>query len=141
MSDETERLSKEEMNEIATLIRVVQGKPVDPDSIITQLTNVKELLERTRFPTYPILAKQVYLRLIAKYNVNASSCKEWADQEAKALISYKGQSRSESVEMNKSPQLQPTQQFSIGEHRSEAQPEKRHFWQRSPKKEESEFNE
>jgi hypothetical protein len=132
---------KRELTKIALIIKASKGLPIDPDSIITQLTDIKNILERTRFPTYPILAKHVYLRMMAKYILGADSCLEWSKEEASALISYKGQSRSETVEMNKAPQPTSGQQFYLNERTPQVQEGKRHFWSRGPKKEESEFNE
>lgn len=125
---------------ISMMVRAFEGKPIEPDDIITRLTNVKNILERSRFPTYPLLAKQVYLRLIAKYNPDALSCEEWANLEAYALISYKGKSREEYVEMTKATSgLQEQQQFYLGDRKQPQQQEsKRRFWQRKPK-EEAEF--
>jgi len=132
------RMLKSVFEAISMMVRAFEGKPIEPQDIITKLTNVKNILERSRFPTYPLLAKQVYLRLIAKYNPQASPCKDWADLEAEALISYKGQSRSEFVDMTKAATAaQEQQQFYLGETRL-AQPPKRRFWQRKPKQE-SEF--
>jgi hypothetical protein len=135
-----EELFKKDLQELALIIKASKGLPLDPDSVITQLTDIKNILERTRFPTYPILAKHVYFRLIAKYNKNAQACLDYSKIEASALISYKGQSRVETVEMNKAPQ--PTsQQFYLNDKRPPLEEEqKRHFWQKKPK-EESEFNE
>ncbi|MDH7607703.1 MAG: hypothetical protein QHH12_08140 [Candidatus Bathyarchaeota archaeon] len=127
---------------IAMMVRAFEGQPIEPEDVISRLTNIKNLLERSRFPTYPLLAKQVYLRLIALYNPQAYACRDWADLEAEALISYKGQSREEYVEMARAtagPKEQ--QQFYFGgppvAPKAEA-PVKRHFWSRAPK-EESEF--
>lgn len=124
---------------ISMMVRAFEGKPIEPDDIITRLTNVKNILERSRFPTYPLLAKQIYLRLIAKYNPQAKACKDWADLEAEALISYKGQSRAEYVEMTKAAAAASGQEFYLGQPKPETQPKPR-LWQRKPKRqEESEF--
>lgn len=129
------------MQEISMIIKAAKGIPLDPDSVITQLTDIKNILERTRFPTYPILGKHVYLRLIAAANRNAKACKLWSDTECAAFVSYKGQSRSETVEMNKAAQPS-TQQFYLGERgqQPQQQEQKKHWWSQGPKKEEaSEF--
>lgn len=127
---------------ISMMVRAFEGKPIDPEDIITRLTNVKNILERSRFPTYPLLAKQVYLRLIAKYNPQAKACEDWANLEAQALISYKGQSREEYVEMAKAATLGEQQQFYFGERLTgEPQVKKRRVFSRlrKPQTEESEF--
>jgi len=142
-----EKLDKETLKGVAEaismMIRAFDGRPIEPEDIISRLTNVKNILERSRFPTYPLIAKQVYLRLIAKYNPQAKACTDWADFEAESLISYKGQSREEYVEMTKAATSQgEPQQFYFGEGKgiSQGQEPKRRFWQRKPKaKEETEF--
>jgi len=75
---------------ISMMVRAFDGKAVEPDDVITRLINVKHTWERSRFPTYIIVARQVYLRLLAKYHPEATACAEWADLEAEALIPYKG---------------------------------------------------
>jgi len=140
-----EQLDKEDFKKIAEfismLVRAFEGKPIEPEDIISRFTNVKNLLERSRFMTYPLVGKQIYLRMIAAKNKNAKSCLEWADKEGEALISYKGLSREEYVDSVKAATQQAEQEFYIGEKgkREQEQP-KRRFWQRKPK-EESEFNE
>ena len=126
---------------ISMMVRAFEGQPVEPGDVITRLTNVKNILERSRFPTYPLLAKQVYLRLIAKYAPEAYACKDWADLEAQALIEYKGQGREEYVEMTRAVSMGPEQGFFFGSaiSKPEVKQSKRHFWQRKPKEEETEF--
>ena len=101
-------MNKDEIKEIAgtisLLMKAIDGSPIEPDDIIRELINLKDIRERSRFPTYPILAKNVYLRLISKYHPEAKACLDYADHEAHTLISYKGESRKEAVEMRKAPQ-------------------------------------
>jgi len=126
---------------ISMLVKAFEGRPIEPDDIITRLTNVKNILERSRFPTYPLLAKQVYLRLIKMYIPEADSCQQWADREAESLISYKGLSRSEYVEMTRAAYAQEAQQFYIGDQQA-PQPQKRGWLSRHRKpkpQEETEF--
>jgi len=128
---------------ISTLVRAFEGKPPEGEDAITRLTNVKDILERSRFPTYPLLAKQVYLRLIHKYApYEAESCEAWANLEARALISYKGKSREEYTEQLKhaSGALDEGQRIIFG--MGSPQPEKKGFMRgfRKPKEtEETEF--
>jgi len=124
---------------ISMMVRAFEGKPIEPQDIITKMTNIKNILERSRFPTYPLLAKQVYLRLIALYHPECFHFKDWADKEAEALISYKGQSRSEYVEVARAASAMQGQEFYFGEGKPQAPQVKRRFWQRKPKTEESEF--
>jgi hypothetical protein len=124
---------------ISTMVRAFDGKPVESDDLITRLTNVKNLLERSRFPTYPLLAKQVYLRLIAKYNTQASACEDWADLEAQALISYRGKSREEYTEQLKHAGGARDEQMVYFGSSMQPQVSKKPFLKRQPKPEESEF--
>ena len=128
-------------NVISTLVRAFEGKPPEGEDAITRLTNVKDILERSRYPTYPLLAKQVYLRLIHKSApYEAESCLDWANLESRALISYKGQSRAEYTEqMKHMAGIQEGQSVIFG---SPQQPQKKGFLRgfRKPKEgEESEF--
>ena len=122
---------------ISMMVRAFEGRSIEPEDIITRFTNIKNILERSRFPTYPLLAKQVYLRLIKEYNPQALACERWANLEAEALISYRGLSREEYVDSIKAASNVAEQQFHLGD-RNLQQPTKRRFWQRKPK-EESEF--
>jgi len=126
---------------ISMMVRAFEGRPIEAQDIITKLTNVKNILERSRFPTYPLLAKQVYLRLIAKYHPEAYACRDWADLEAQALIEYKGQGRDEYVEMTKAVAYPEEQEIFVGApQQTQIQAKKRRFWHRGrPKTEPSEF--
>lgn len=127
-------------SKISVITRATQGKPVDATSIYDKLIDIKDIKERSRYPTYPILSLIVYLELIYKANRNAKACLNWSQTLSKALISYKGQSRSEFVDMSKAP-IPPQQEFYLGSQRSETQPMKKaRFWSRAPKQEPSEFD-
>lgn len=142
--DSLQKLNREDFQKVAEfismLVRAFEGKPIEPQDIITRFTNVKDILERSRFMTYPQVGKQVYLRLIASMNPNAKACSEWAEKEAHSMISYKGLSREEYVDSIKAAAHTPEQEFYIGEKGSKEQPPKRHWWQRQPK-EQTEFKE
>lgn len=123
---------------ISGIVRAFEGKPINPEELILKLINVKNILERTRFMTYPLLGRNVYLRLIAQKHSEATSCLEWANLEAYGLTSYKGLSRTEFVDMTKKAQA-PEEQQQIFFPSSEVQKPKRRFFQRKPKKEKGEF--
>lgn len=128
---------KEFAEKLSILVRATKGLPIDPQEQIRYLIDIKEDSERTRFPTYPVLERNLYLRLIHKmYGKVAKSCLDWAKAEASALISYKGQSRKEYVDSIKKA-TQEGQEINIGRIREEIQKKKR-FWQRE-QKEKSEF--
>lgn len=125
---------------ISMMVRAFEGKPIEPQDIITKLTNIKNILERSRFPTYPLLAKQVYLRLVKEYHPECEAFEKWANLEAEALISYKGQSRAEYVEVARAASAMQGQEFYFGEGKPRQIPKaKTHFWSRKPKAEEPEF--
>jgi hypothetical protein len=150
LQTELATLSKESMQafseQLSMLIRALDGRPVETDDVISKLIKLKQNMERSRFPTYPLLAKQVYLRLIAKYNKQGAACEAWADFEASALIAYKGLNWDAYVEMVKATSTpQEQQSFYMGPTTQQpTQPQvqqKRHFWQGQPKpkQEPSEF--
>jgi len=135
---------KEQATIVMTWFRALEGKSIDESSVVTKLVDIKNILERSRFPTYPLLAKQVYLRLIAFYNPQAQACKQWADFEAEALIAYKGLNWEAWVEQAKAERI-PTQEFIFGQPAPQAPTQagpikKAHFWSRPSKpQEQSEF--
>lgn len=96
----------------AMLVRAFEGKEVNPDSdVITRLINVKNILERSNFPSMPIINFQVYARLLNKYHPELEAFKDWADYQAEALKSYKALSSEQYVDMMKAqlgaPQTAP----------------------------------
>lgn len=130
---------------LSLLIRTFNGEVIDPDSVVEFFTDIKKLTERSNFPTYSLIAKQVYLRLLAAIYPEADSCLLWAEEEAHALISYQGLSRGQLVEMKRSAN-QTGQLFQIGQQgqgeQQQKQQAKSHFWTRKAKEEErSEFQE
>lgn len=138
----SEVLSDEDLKQLRKLMRALDGQSIEEGDLITKLTNPKNIIERSRFPTYPILSKNVYLRLVARLSPEEfHSFSKWANLEAEALISYKGEGRKEYVEMSKAPQPNdPNTQTVIGAYTG-AQPQqpKKRFWQRSPKESRGEF--
>jgi len=137
--------TKEEMKAFATelsmLVRATKGLPVEPEEWFSKLINVKNPDERSRFPTYPIIARQVSLRLLhEQFGEKAEACKTWADLEASCLIAYKGLSRKEWVEASKAI-VGESQQIYVNpqQQAQEAQAQKRKWYQRKPKTEPSEF--
>jgi len=133
-------LTKKEIQEleiIQKISRALDGKPIEPSDMISKLTNVKNILERSDFPTYPLLQEQIYCRLVsAKYGLTIF--KKYAETKAEALISYKRQSRKENVEMTKRL-ASPEQMLVFGDQTPQLPQPKKRFWQRGKKKEETEF--
>jgi hypothetical protein len=140
-SEPTEKERMEAFSkELSMLVRATRGLSPESDSVISKLIDVKNADERSRFPTYPFVGRQVYLRLLhKKFPEYAKACKVWADAEASALIAYKGQGRKEWVEASRIMTLGENQQsFNFGP-QQQPQPEKRGFLRRKPKPEPSEF--
>jgi len=147
--------SIKEIKDIALMIsyfsKAIKGLPLEDDSIVTKLTDIKELLERSRFPTMALVQKQVYLNLWAdemlkKDNIHrgAIAIKSWAILEAKAMISYtdKGKtgSRFEWVEMTKAEkQVSPSQSFFLAPQQQQQIPQQKRGLLSRKSKEESEF--
>lgn len=128
----------ERIKRISALSRALEGKNIEFDSIIEQLIDIKDIKERSRYPTYNILSLVVYLNNIADLNPQASSCRKWAETLSKALISYKGEGRKEAIEFKRGYQT-PSQEFNLGfpGQPKEARPVKKaHFWSRAPKQQE-----
>ena len=128
---------------ISMLFRGMEGQDVESNSIIQQLIDIKDIRERSRYPTYSIVSLIVYLNIISKENVNAKVCKLWADTLSHALISYKGEGRKEAIEMRRSTQS-ANQEFYLGptKYSDQTQPiKKAHFWSKAPKQGGSEFKE
>jgi len=125
---------------LSMFARAFEGKPVEPENVIKTLIDHKNIMERSRFPTYPLLAKQVFLRLVeVSYGKEAQICGVWADLEAQALIEYKGQGREEYVDVQKAATQQGSeQQFYLGPRQPQERP-KRRWSLRKPKTEDSEF--
>ena len=132
---------------LSMLVRAFDGKDISESDVITRLVNVKDILERSRFPSMSIINFQVYCRLVAKYHPELIAFEDWANIQAHALISYQGLSREEYVEMMKA-QLgyAPTPQTAItlgGSPQAQAmreQQKKAHWWSRKPKEQQpSEF--
>lgn len=86
---------------ISMFVRAFEGEAIEPSDIIRDLINVRNIIERSNFPSYPVITRQVYLRLVAKYNKNYKAYEDWMDIEAQALKSYKGKSTEQYVEIAK----------------------------------------
>jgi hypothetical protein len=123
---------------ISVLIRSLSGQPIEPNDIISRMTNLKNIRERSRYPTYPILTEVDYLYMIYDQNKNAKACENWANKISESLISYKGGSRAEYVDSVKASANVPQQEFYMGEKGKpvEQEQKRRHFWSREPKKQE-----
>jgi len=123
--------------ELGMLIRGTKGLPIDPETWFSKLINMKDKDERSRFPTYPMVARQVALRMSKKmYPGIAQSSEDLADFYASGLIGYHGLARKEAVEMSKAPQLPDTNQVVVGSQQKQVEQQKKtHWWQRKPKDE------
>jgi hypothetical protein len=132
---------RERANKLSIIFRALDGQDVSGDDKIAQLTNPRNILERSRYPTYVQLSLAVYLKLLYSMT-RIKSYDLWADKLSEALISYKGQGRGEYVEMVKAPQA-PQQVFGLGSPTSTYSPQgqpiqaKAHWWSRAAKSKES----
>jgi hypothetical protein len=138
-----EKDEKDEIDEIATTImklkRASDGKTPEPQDIISNLVNVKSMLERTGFPTYTILSLAVYLKIgYSRFGKDAEALNIWSNYLMEALIAYKRQQRQEAIEMSRRIASGEETSFYFGERQ---QQEKRRFWNKKPKAEPSEFQE
>lgn len=87
---------------LSMMFRAFEGKDVNPDNDpITRLINVKNILERSNFPTMPHITFQVYTRLIAETHPELEAFKTWANLHAEALKSLKSLSSEQYVDMYK----------------------------------------
>lgn len=126
-----------EMEKIMWMVRAGKGLPPEPKDAISNLINVKNQMERSRFPTYTILTQVVYLKLgYLLYGEEAKILNQWSEELCHALIAYKGQGRKEWVEAVKRSEAPDQTTFSFGSR--EPQQPKRRWYQRKPK-EETEF--
>lgn len=143
ISKEKLELIRQNLDIISMLIRAFEGKDVNPEhDVITRLINVKNILERSNFPTMPLINFQVYCRLVAKYHPELECFKDWADLQAEALKSYKALSSEQYVEMMKALQgvaPQPQSSTNINFPGQQAQQQKRGLFRRGPKPEKAEF--
>jgi len=133
----------DEIDELARTImklkRASDGKTPEPQDIISNLVNVKSMLERTGFPTYTILTQAVYLKLGSwRFGKDAEALDTWGNFLMEGLIAYKRQQRQEAIEMSRRIASGEETSFYFGDRQRE---EKRRFWQRKPKAEPSEFQE
>jgi hypothetical protein len=131
---------------ISMMDRALNGLPIREDSKISYFTDIMDLTERTRLPTYPQVMIQDYLRLGYKiYGEVARSLLLWADLHAHSMISYKGGSRTEFVEMKRASINSEKQEFYIGgqpkieQNQEQSIPQKRHWYSRAPKQEDNEL--
>lgn len=93
-------LTKEELQEIAYLIRAVQGLPLEED-LFSGLLNVKDIRERTRLSELDVYGHSV-MRLIASwYPEEMGFWKDIADMEDHYFISLEGEQRKEAILMQR----------------------------------------
>lgn len=103
-------LIKQNLDVLSMLIRAFEGQDINPENdIITRLINIKNILERSNFPSMPIINFQVYCRLVAKYHPELEAFQQWANYQAEALKSYKALSSEQYVDMVKSTSGLPAQ--------------------------------
>jgi len=143
LSEDTDFLAAKKAAERMNLyVRAFKGLPIDPDSVISNYTDVKDIKERSRFPNAPILFRQLYLRLVSSIVPRSVKSVEWANTEAKLWISYKGLSREELTKIKAAASHAAGLQnvvFGSGPQRQETH--KRRWFRGKPKQSETELNE
>lgn len=116
---------------LSMMMRALDGQQIEQNSVVTRLTDVKNIRERSRYPTYRLVRKITYLNLLAHLNPNAQICKTWADLESETLIAYKGLQRKEWVEQTRAENnLNPQQTFNVNPQGQPQQEQKRGFFSR-----------
>lgn len=102
---------------LSMMIQAFEGKDLNPENdMITRLINVKDILERSNFPTETEIKFQVYARLVAQYHPELKAFESWANLRAKALKSLGALSSEQYVEMMKAQngyQPQPGTTFGV----------------------------
>lgn len=134
---------KKQLQTLSNLMRVFDGKSMDAEDLISFNINLKDIKERTRFVTFPILRENVFFRLHTElYPEIAMSGELYADLLAKSYISYKGLGREEFRDIRKAAPSDEQGMF-VGNMTSNApQPPKKRFgFLNRSKKVESEFSE
>jgi len=130
------------LQEMSMFWRSLDGLPIEPEDVFSGMLNIKDIRERTRYPTILDLKKHVTLRLIEKTYPVFGAFGKWADEEEHHFISYpKGEGRKEGVEIMKAKGMiaQGIAPIFLGELGQTKPQGKRRFWQRKPKQAESEF--
>lgn len=119
---------------LSMMIQAFEGKDLNPDNdVITRLIDVKNILERSNFPSMPVINFQVYCRLVAKYHPELIAFEDWANFQAEALKSLGALSSEQYVEMMKAQngyQPQPSTTFgvNIGGPQQQQQQQKKRGW-------------
>lgn len=139
--DQIQKLDKAQLTErlevLAMMIRAFEGKEVNPENdVITRLINVKNILERSNFPSMNIINFQVYCRLVAFYHPECEPFRKWADFQAESLKSYKALSSEQYVEMFKaqnSPGLAPGTNISFQGQQAKYQEQRKGLFRRNKK--------
>jgi len=82
-------------------VRARRGENIEPEDIFSGMLNIKDIRERTRFPSYLDLRRHIYLRFLSFIVPEANDIiNAWVDEEAHEFISYpKGEGRKEGVEI------------------------------------------
>lgn len=141
LSEQNPELLKNTFRGLSWFVRATEGKSIEPEEWITKFTDVKNIRERSDFPTYPMVGLEVYLTLLSwKYGDNAKACQAWAKYLAETMISYRRRSRGEAVEMSKKQEIAIPGQELLTRTTAEKQPKRRwNFLRRKSPQEESEF--
>jgi len=108
---------------LSMTVRARRGESIEPEDIFSGMLNIKDIRERTRFPSYLDLRRHIYLRFLSYIAPEVSDIiNAWVDEEAHEFISYpKGEGRKEGVEIlaAKGMKVQGIAPIFLGERRLE----------------------
>jgi len=70
------------------MVRARRGESIEPEDIFSGMLNIKDIRERTRFPSYLDLRRHIYLRFLSHIVPEANDIiNAWVDEEAHEFIS------------------------------------------------------
>ena len=87
------------LTRLAQTLNAVDKKPPGWKSFINRMVNLEDVKERSRYPTYPILAKNVYLEMLGDLIPEARAATMLKNKESSALIAYQGEQWEHVVKM------------------------------------------
>jgi len=98
---EQEDMVRRHLQTLSMTERARRGESIEPEDVFSGMLNIKDIRERTRFPSYLDLRRHIYLRFLSHIVPEAGDIiNAWVDEEAHEFISYpKGEGRKEGVEI------------------------------------------
>jgi hypothetical protein len=78
------------LTRLSQTLNAMDKKPPGWKSFINRMVNLEDVKERSRYPTYPILSKNVYLEMLGDLIPEARAATMLKNKESSALIAYQG---------------------------------------------------